>query len=115
MEGFRQAMSKLAILGQDKSSLVDCSDAVPEPKSLPPLRQTGVLSGGGENSGGNNESANGEQGSLGCVSAAYPPGQYFGDVQQSCPTPFPVLPVTGEDSPLSFHHTGHCILSTSSD
>ena len=32
---FRNAMAKLAVLGQDTSHMIDCSEVIPEPKSLP--------------------------------------------------------------------------------
>jgi hypothetical protein len=32
---FRNAMAKLAVLGQDTSQMIDCSEVIPEPKSLP--------------------------------------------------------------------------------
>lgn len=71
-EGFRSSMAKLAVVGQDKSKLTDCSAAVPLPKTL-------------------------------CeehfVSAAYPPSRCYGDVEQSCVAPFPIVPVA---SKLSF-------------
>jgi hypothetical protein len=32
---FKAAMSKLAVLGQDTSKMVDCSDVIPVPAPLP--------------------------------------------------------------------------------
>lgn len=32
---FRNAMAKLAVLGQDTSQMIDCSEVIPEPKPLP--------------------------------------------------------------------------------
>ena len=32
---FGNAMAKLSVLGQDTSQLIDCSEVIPEPKSLP--------------------------------------------------------------------------------
>jgi manganese peroxidase len=34
-KAFRDAMAKLAVLGQDISKMVDCSEVIPEPKPLP--------------------------------------------------------------------------------
>ena len=31
---FRDAMAKLAVLGQDISNMIDCSEVIPEPKPL---------------------------------------------------------------------------------
>ena len=61
MEGFRTAMAKLAVLGQDASTLVDCSEVIPEP--LP----------------------------LDSPSASYPNDMSLNDIEQSCPAPFPDL------------------------
>ncbi len=35
MKDFADAMAKLAVLGQDTSNLIDCSEVIPEPKPLP--------------------------------------------------------------------------------
>lgn len=35
MESFANAMAKLSVLGQDTSKMIDCSDVIPMPKSLP--------------------------------------------------------------------------------
>jgi hypothetical protein len=35
VKAFRDAMAKLAVLGQDTSNMVDCSEVIPEPKPLP--------------------------------------------------------------------------------
>lgn len=32
---FRDAMAKLAVLGQDTGNMIDCSEVIPEPKLLP--------------------------------------------------------------------------------
>ena len=32
---FSNAMAKLSVLGQDTSQMIDCSEVIPEPKSLP--------------------------------------------------------------------------------
>jgi manganese peroxidase len=34
-KAFRDAMAKLAVLGQDISNMADCSEVIPEPKTLP--------------------------------------------------------------------------------
>lgn len=34
-KAFGDAMAKLAVLGQDTSNMVDCSEVIPEPKHLP--------------------------------------------------------------------------------
>ena len=34
MQAFRDAMAKLAVLGQDIDNMVDCSDLIPVPKPL---------------------------------------------------------------------------------
>ncbi|KIK70405.1 hypothetical protein GYMLUDRAFT_148876 [Collybiopsis luxurians FD-317 M1] len=60
-ERFKAAMAKMAIIGQDKEKLVDCSAVVPKP--LPALQK----------------------------SAAYPATKSRKDVQQSCSSPFPSL------------------------
>lgn len=33
MENFRNAMMKLAVVGQNTNKLIDCSELIPEPKS----------------------------------------------------------------------------------
>ncbi|EJD02614.1 manganese peroxidase 2 [Fomitiporia mediterranea MF3/22] len=68
MNSFQQVMAKLAVTGQDKSKLIDCSDAIPEPKPLSESQDQHT--------------------------AAYPPGQCVKDVQKSCSSPFPVVPIT---------------------
>ena len=35
MKAFGDAMAKLAVLGQDTSNMVDCTEVIPEPKPLP--------------------------------------------------------------------------------
>ncbi len=35
VDAFSKAMAKLAVLGQDTSQMIDCSEVIPEPKSLP--------------------------------------------------------------------------------
>lgn len=32
-EAFKKAMAKLAVIGQDRSKLVDCSEVVPRPRA----------------------------------------------------------------------------------
>lgn len=34
-KAFADAMAKLAVVGQDTSNLIDCSEVIPEPKPLP--------------------------------------------------------------------------------
>jgi hypothetical protein len=34
-ESFGNAMAKLSVLGQDTSKMIDCSEVIPVPKSLP--------------------------------------------------------------------------------
>jgi len=64
-KAFADAMAKLAVVGQDPGSMVDCSEVIPEPKPLP--------------------AAN-------CHST-FPPGFTNADVDQACVlTPFPYLP-----------------------
>ena len=68
MNSFQKAMAKVAVIGQDKSKLVDCSDVIPQPKSLWDGRR---------------------------ISAAYPPGHFSTEVEQSCTSePFPAIPIT---------------------
>lgn len=59
--GYKDAMAKLAVLGQDKHALYDCSEVIP---NASPLHSCG---------------------------ASYPPGKKFADVDKSCSAPFPVL------------------------
>jgi cytochrome c peroxidase len=42
-KAFRDAMAKLAILGQDPSYLVDCSEVIPQPKPLPAANRRSVF------------------------------------------------------------------------
>ncbi|KAF5392548.1 hypothetical protein D9757_002179 [Collybiopsis confluens] len=58
---FKAAMAKLAVIGQNKGKLVDCSAVVPKPVSGP------------------------------STSAAYPATKSKADVLQACPSPFPSL------------------------
>ncbi len=58
---FNQAMSKLAVTGQNTMELVDCSETIPEPEPLARM------------------------------SATYPTGKSFSDVDVICPRPFPEL------------------------
>ena len=60
---FRDAMAKLAVLGQDTSNLIDCSEVIPEPQTLPAANRQSV----------------------------FPPGFYNANVEQSVPFPFTVL------------------------
>ena len=54
-------MAKLAVIGQDTSKLVDCSEVIPLPKA--PVAKP----------------------------ATFPAGTNRQDLQQACPLPFPVL------------------------
>jgi len=40
---FSDAMAKLAILGQDPSNLIDCSEVIPQPKPLPAAYRRSVF------------------------------------------------------------------------
>lgn len=40
---FRDAMAKLAILGQDPSNMIDCSEVIPQPKLLPTAYRRSVF------------------------------------------------------------------------
>ncbi|KAI0305590.1 manganese-dependent peroxidase [Multifurca ochricompacta] len=63
-KAFADAMAKLAVLGQDTSNMVDCSEVIPEPKRLPFANTLSV----------------------------FPPGFTNADVEQACFTvPFPYL------------------------
>ncbi|KAI9463641.1 manganese peroxidase 1 precursor [Lactarius psammicola] len=63
-DAFRNAMAKLAVLGQDTSQMIDCSEVIPEPKSLPAEHSQSV----------------------------FPAGFSNADVEQACSaTPFPKL------------------------
>ncbi|KAH9993976.1 manganese peroxidase precursor [Russula vinacea] len=74
-KAFADAMAKLAVVGQDTSNLIDCSEVIPEPKPLP--------------------AAN-------CHSY-FPPGFTNADVDQACAsTPFPYLPTDpGPSTPIA--------------
>ncbi|KAJ7635384.1 manganese peroxidase 1 [Roridomyces roridus] len=64
-QAFQQAFAKMQIIGQDASTLVDCSDVLPAPPAL----------------------------SASQAQAFFPPGLNISDVQGSCDgTPFPNLP-----------------------
>jgi len=58
---FAAAMAKLAVVGVDKSTLIDCSDVVPDPVSTQP------------------------------GPATFPATKTFADVEQACDQPFPSL------------------------
>ena len=62
MYSFRQAMAKLAVVGNDKSKMVDCSSLIPVP--VPPVQ--------GKH-------------------ATYPATKSFADVEKNCHRPFPSL------------------------
>jgi manganese peroxidase len=92
-QAFRDAMAKLAVLGQDTSNMIDCSEVVPEPKPLPAADSHSV----------------------------FPPGFTNADVDQAVPflfhcverftnycicqcacTPFPYLPTNpGQATPIA--------------
>ncbi|KAI5117136.1 hypothetical protein M0805_008255 [Coniferiporia weirii] len=61
MENFRTAMMKLSVTGQDTSALIDCSELIPEPPVAAKLHAT------------------------------FPAGTNSSEVQQVCPSAFPVL------------------------
>jgi len=42
-KAFGDAMAKLAILGQDPSYMVDCSEVIPQPKHLPAANRGSVF------------------------------------------------------------------------
>ena len=43
VKAFGDAMAKLAILGQDPSSMADCSEVIPRPKPLPATSRDSVF------------------------------------------------------------------------
>ena len=45
-KAFRDAMAKLAVLGQDTSNMIDCSEVIPEPKPLPAANSHSVFPAG---------------------------------------------------------------------
>jgi cytochrome c peroxidase len=59
-KAFRDAMAKLAVLGQDTSNMIDCSEVIPEPKPLPAANSRSV----------------------------FPPGFTNADLDQAVPFPF---------------------------
>ena len=59
-KAYRDAMAKLAVLGQDTSNMIDCSEVIPEPKPLPAANSR----------------------------SAFPPGLTNADVDQAVPSPF---------------------------
>lgn len=66
MSSFKSAMAKLAVVGQNKAKLIDCSEAVPNP--LPPVNKA----------------------------TTFPAGTSHKDLQQACLLPFPSLAVDGK-------------------
>ena len=64
MNAFRGAMAKLAVVGQERSELIDCSEVIPRPKILCDERRP---------------------------SAIYPPGECANEVQKTCNEPLPLL------------------------
>ena len=65
MNNFKSAMEKLAIVGHNARDLIDCSDLIPA--AMPPVAKP----------------------------ATFPAGTTSQDVQQACPSPFPVLSTDG--------------------
>ena len=65
MNNFKSAMEKLAIVGHNARDLIDCSDLIPAAKA--PVSKA----------------------------ATFPAGTGRQDVQQACPSPFPVLKTDG--------------------
>lgn len=57
-------MAKLAVVGQERSELIDCSEVIPRPKTLCDERRP---------------------------SAIYPPGECANEVQKTCNEPLPLL------------------------
>ena len=39
MSAFRDAMAKLAVVGQDTSNMIDCSGVIPTPEYFPTVNQ----------------------------------------------------------------------------
>jgi len=72
MATFKDAMAKLAVLGQDRSKMIDCSDVIPQPK---PLKDN---------------------------KAYYPAGFSTDDIEHSCQHPWPELSTQpGEKAAIS--------------
>ena len=46
MKAFADAMAKLAVLGQNTSNMIDCSEVIPEPKRLPTANYHSVFPSG---------------------------------------------------------------------
>ncbi len=42
-KAYRDAMAKLAVLGQDTRYMIDCSEVIPEPKPLPATNRHSVF------------------------------------------------------------------------
>ena len=61
MQAFADAMAKMAVIGHDKSTLIDCSEVIPDPQA-----------------------PNGKP-------ATYPAQKSFADIEQVCSSPFPSL------------------------
>lgn len=80
MTNFQTAMAKLAIVGQDTSSFIDCSEVIPDPVPAVGKDTTYVFN---------------------CIFRVlsliqlfflrYPATKSFADIQQVCPSPFPTL------------------------
>lgn len=69
MTNFQTAMAKLAVVGQDVSKLIDCSEVIPKPQLLT------------------------------SASAYYPSGGYaYSNIQQTCTGQFPEITTDSESS-----------------
>lgn len=79
MQAFADAMAKMAVIGHDKSTLIDCSEAVPDPQ--PPVNKA----------------------------TTYPAQKSFADIEQVCPSPFPSLATDREYPLLTHSSQRHHI------
>ena len=90
---YRDAMAKLAVLGQDSSNMIDCSEVIPEPKPLPAANSQSVFPPGFTN-------ADVDQ----AVPFLFCCAERFTDhrVCQCASTPFPHLPTnSGQPTPIA--------------
>jgi hypothetical protein len=90
---YRDAMAKLAVLGQDTSNMIDCSEVIPEPLPLPAANTHSVFPAGFTN-------ADVDQ----AVPFSFHCTQRFTDdcVCQCASTPFPYLPThSGQATPIA--------------
>jgi len=86
-EAFRDAMAKLAVLGQDTSIMIDCSELIPERKPLPATNSHSVFPPGFTN-------ADVDQ----AVLLSFPIIDCFADFACQCAsTPFPYLPTISDE------------------